>query len=231
MSPKILYDKLNQGINQYGFFYFISLSIQEKFYKYKFKKLGINYKQSYTSKEDLNKVSDNKDSKINQASAFLDIKKAFSFTGLCYTDINLLDIGCGNGKVLNLGMMLHFKKVTGIDLDETAIENATANCLQMHKKGYSTNYNISKKDASKYCIPEGVNVIYLFNPFGSSTMLFVVKNILAYFEKLGAGDLFVIYCIPVHQDLFLSNTQFTKIFERFTPDKTKSEMAIFKMSK
>jgi predicted RNA methylase len=221
--------KIKQGIKQHGFSHFVVLNVTEQYYKFKFKKLSVDYSEGIVSMDTLNSVSTNKDSKINQASPFYELKTAFAFTGIKYSDICLLDIGCGNGKVLNFGMMLHFKKVMGIDLDSSAIEKAIANCNQMKKNGYSSIFEVLLADATKFQIPDGINVIYLFNPFGARTMQFLVENIIQY-QKKNKKDLYVVYCVAVHKDLFKANYGFIKVFERLGGDKTKSEMAIFRVA-
>jgi len=223
-------NKINNGIKQHGLLYFIKLNLTEQIFKQKFKKLSVYYTVNNIAKEVINKDALNKDSKINQASPYYEIKKAFLFTGIKYQDINLLDIGCGSGKVLNFGMMLNFNEVIGIDLDELAIKDATINCQQMQKNGYSTPFSIFKSDATTFTIPPGINVIYLFNPFGKITMKYVVDNIIEYYER-EKKEMYIIYSIPIHQDLFIAHKEFIKVYERLNGSKTKYEMAIFKIGK
>lgn len=223
-----LFNKINQGISQHGFLYFLKIQTTEFYYKKSFRKLMVDYNVGEITAEILNKISTNKDSKLNRASPYYEIKKAFSFSGFNYSDISLLDIGCGFGKVLNLGMMLNFKEVIGIDLDNSAVEKAFTNCLQMQKAGYSCNYKITQADAASYLIPDGINLIYLFNPFGKKTMEDVVDNIIEYQHNY-KKELYVIYSIPVHEDIFIAHKQVTKIYERLNGSKAKSEMAIFRI--
>lgn len=223
-----MYKKLKNEINQHGFFYFGKLKIMEQFYKRKFKKLSVDYSECAITSETLNKKSLNPDSNINQASPYYELKKAFAYTGLNYADTCLLDIGCGFGRALNFGMMLNFKEVTGIDLNEFTVEKARANCHQMQKNGYTTNFNLFQKDASKYEIPKGTNLIYLFNPFGLKTMEDVVENILNY-NKDKDRELYIVYAVPVFQQVFTAYKQCIKIYERLDGSKTKSEMVIFKI--
>jgi SAM-dependent methyltransferase len=154
---------------------------------------------------------------------------AFNFPGLKHSEICLLDIGCGNGRALNFGMFLHFKEVTGIDLDHLAVEKAIANCRQMGIMGYSTIYNVFETDACKFEIPYGINLIYLFNPFGKKTMEYVVDNILKY-QQYYKKDIFIVYSKPVHKDLFSIHSRCIKLLERFIGSGTKTEMIIFKIT-
>ncbi len=223
-----MYKKFKEEIRQHGFYYFVKLKITEQFFKYKFKKLSVDYSVCAITSETLNKKSLNPDSNINQESPYYELKMAFAFTGLKYDEICLLDIGCGFGRALNYGMLLNFKEVTDIDLDEFTIEKARANCNQMQKNGSATIFNLFQKDASKYVIPKWTNLIYLFNPFGLKTMEDVVENILN-FNKDKNRDLYVVYAVPVFQQVFTAYKQCIKIYERLDGSKKKSEMVIFKI--
>ena len=68
--------------------------------------------------------------------------------------INLLDIGCGSGKILVAGMFLKFNKVTGIDLGDASLKRAKENCTKAETAS-STKYEIINYDAAEYPIPDG----------------------------------------------------------------------------
>ena len=220
--------KLNAEIAQHGLPHFLRSKFTEQYYKYKFKGLLLDYKASNTTIEVLNTRAENRDSKINQASSYYDLKKAFILSGIEHPNICLLDIGCGNGKVLSFGMYLNCMSVVGVDLDPSAISSASINCGKMKEKGSKTMYKLHEEDAGKFSIPNEINVIYLFNPFGKNTMQLVTDNIFAHHAK-NKKDLCVVYTVPVHQDLFITHEGCSKIYERLNGAKTKAEMAVFKI--
>lgn len=222
-----LYKRIYLSIQTQGFVYYLKLKSSELLYKHKLKQFNINYPEGNIPL-DAN-ISLNKDAKVNQASPYYEIKKAFSFINIKHKDIYLLDIGCGFGKVLNLGMMLHFKKVIGIDLDKSAVDTAIKNCEKVRMNGYLTDYNVSCADASIYLIPDGVNVIYLANPFGKSTMENVLDNIMQYFHQSNLPQLFIVYYKPLFADLILNYQQSSVIFESYSTNKILAELAIFKI--
>jgi SAM-dependent methyltransferase len=226
-----IYNKVKQGIKYHGYIYFLKLTITEQFYNLKFYTLSINYSEDNLCKEALNRLSINKDSKINQASPHYEIKKAFAFIGLDKSEIFLLDIGCGFGKVLNWGILLNCKEVIGIDLDEAAIEKAKKNCYKLQRRGYTTKYNIFNTDATKFPIPKDVNLIYIANSFGEKTMKQVLENILNHSKCNNNKEIFFVYYLPIQDDLLYSYKEITKIYEKFSGNKTRSEMAIYKISK
>lgn len=166
-----------------------------------------------------------KDVHANQPSSFYMLKKAFSHINIKPENISLLDIGCGSGRVLSYAMLLNFKKVFGIDLDESGIEKAVSNCTQMQKNGYTTIFNIQNADATRYDIPEGINVIYMFNPFGEQTMKTVLENIIAYCKHLDKS-VYLVYCNPVYINLFEEKKECEKLYECFFKNKNR-EMVIY----
>jgi len=221
--------QFRKEIQHQGAIHFIKTKITEQFYKQKFKKLAVDYGNNNSAFEKIKESSVNKDSKVNQASSYYDIKKAFAVTGMDYADIRMVDIGCGNGKVLNFGMYLNFKEVVGFDLDLSATQKALANCNKMKQNGSSTLFSVFQGDAASMQIPPNTNLIYLFNPFGNVTMAGVVENIIHYLRS-NKKELFIVYAVPVHQALFLAHKEFIKIYERMDGADKKAEMAIFKVA-
>ncbi len=215
-------------IKRFGFFNFCKYKITEYYYRYKFNSLGLRYPENNTSHLTANEHSTNNDCKKNQSSNYFAIKRAFNHIDLDFSEICLLDIGCGDGKVLNLAMQLRFKSVIGIELDETSVQQAIFNCKQMHAMGNKVPFSIYYADASKYTIPSGTNVIYMFNPFGEKTMKDVLKNIIHYqgFQK---NNLYIIYITAVHKNVFLNYSQCHKIYELISLSKSNTEITVFRI--
>ena len=221
--------QFKKEIRHQGTRHFLKSKITEQFYKRKFKKLAVDYGKNNSAFEKIKESSVNKDSKVNQASSYYDIKKAFAFMSMDYATIRMVDIGCGNGKVLNFGMYLNFKEVIGFDLDLSATEKAIANCNKMKQNGSFTLFSVFQGDAANMQIPANINLVYLFNPFGEVTMGHVVENIIHHVRS-NRKELFIVYAVPVHQALFLAHKEFIKIYERMDGGNKKAEMAIFKVN-
>jgi predicted RNA methylase len=221
------YKFLTEDIKKKG----VSRAFFENLYEFgnkkKFKKLGVVHPDSCENLDLTNSKSVNKDSHENQPSTFYSLNKAFKQLNLSNQEIGMLDIGCGTGRVLSFGMLLNFKEVAGVDLDAPALEKAVENCTRMQKMGYKTSFNIEHADATIYSIPAGINVIYLFNPFGEKTMEKVVDNINSHAAR-STSDIYVIYTNPKFQELFTRNKESKKIFESFFKNK-KPDLAIFRI--
>lgn len=68
-----------------------------------------------------------------------------------------------------------FHKVSGIDLDKEGLQNATVACNEISKRFNNSDFEIDNIDAATYDIPNSINVIFMFNPFGKKTMIEVIK--------------------------------------------------------
>lgn len=128
-------------------------------------------------------------------------------------------------------MSLNFKKTIGIDLDGSAIKIALSNCNKMKNNGYKTLFVVDQIDACNFKIPDGINFIFMSNPFGKKTMEIVLKNIIDYFHTSQLAEMFIVYSVPVHQVLFTKHKLITKIFEYYDGNKINSELAVFKVQK
>jgi len=221
---------LLREIRYRGFWKFLKFKYFEHSYRRKFRNMGVVHPDGNFDLEDTNARSVHNDAHPNHASSFYHLKKVFEKTGLPAGKIHLLDIGCGDGRVLNMAMMLQVNEVYGVELDNIAAENAQKNCETMSRNGYKVPWQVEKKDATVYKIPETVNLIYLFNPFGKKTMEAVVANIIEHAQQKKEA-LFVAYCIPSFPELFTAHACCENIYQTFNVQGDHSDMVIFKINK
>jgi predicted RNA methylase len=196
--------------------------------KRRLKKLGVIHPDLSVNVEATKARSLNKDAHENQPSSFYMLGKTFRRIKLNYQDCSMLDIGCGTGRVLTFGMLLGFKRVMGIDLDEEGIKQAITNCNMMEKNGHNTTFDVRVADACHLTIPGDVSLIYMFNPFGGKTMETVLENIIAH-VKSHKKELHVIYSNPTQKALFENRDEVTKINESFFKN-GKADVAIYKIN-
>lgn len=225
-------DKLHHlaaHVKNKGLTNFIATKTYDTFVKIRLRKAGINF--SHTKAQQVAATADsvNKDAHENQASSYYDIKKSFTFLPFGVGEINLLDIGCGSGRVLNYAMLCNVKAVTGIDLDEEALQLAAENCEAVKQNGSATAFTVEKADATLFNIPEQVNTIYMFNPFGSQTMHAVLQKLLDH-AAVTNRPLFLIYCMPAFKSIFENNTNCRKMYEELNKPGIVSELCIFEIA-
>jgi SAM-dependent methyltransferase len=227
MRTQIL-NRFKKEINYYGISYFINLKVTEIFYGFKTGNLELHCLDGYNKVEATNSLSVNGDSMKNESTAFYQIKKGLFVTGLAYSSISLLDIGCGYGKQLFFGMLNGFKKVAGIDLDESVVARAKSNCRRMYTKGNNTVFNVKHADACEFTLPQGVNVRFMANPFGRKTMEIVMEKIIRYRNNV-SGPLYIVYSVPVHQEVLERYAMCKKIYEKRSAGKVISLLTVFEI--
>lgn len=128
------------------------------------------------------------------------------------SEASLFDMGCGEGKAILIGMSngghfrtgdsgekdYRFKKGVGVDYYEDVLAVAQKN---VQSKELSVNgkreVRFEFADAAEYRGFNGLNVVYMYNPFNQEIMRKVEKNLRKY-----AGKSIVIYNKPLHHDLF-----------------------------
>jgi 16S rRNA G966 N2-methylase RsmD len=220
---------LSEHIRNTGFREFISTKLYDYFIRVKLMAAGVNFSKTTAQLTQATAISANNDAHENQASSFYILKKGLAALPLATSEISLLDIGCGSGRVMNYCMLRKVKAVAGIDLDDDALQIAAANCKLLFNKGFQSTYAVEKADATVYSIPASVNTVYMFNPFGRQTMQATVVNITGHSKKTNA-PVYVIYCMPAFKDIFENDPACTKIYEEFNKDKSRAELTVFKIA-
>lgn len=195
-------------------------ALQEIFFDYYYNKKFVKYNfhfsapnsslSSETAREEVAKRAKGMDPTVDSPTSYYFVFKFFRKLNLPKSKINLLDIGCGSGKILVTGMFLGFNKVTGIDLGEESLKRATENCKKAEIFSH-TKYQIVSCDAAEYPIPPDVNVIYMYNPFYAVTMQCVINNIITSFNS-DRRIIYIIYYGPLFARLFDAMPEFRRIY-------------------
>lgn len=220
---------LNHEIHIKGFWKGLANYGHEFIYKRQFRKMGIEFPDLSDNLELTKAISQFKDSAAGQCSSFYLLKKAFRHIPMLYSDISLLDYGCGCGKTLVMGMKLGFRNVYGVDLDKNAVILSGKNCSIMKAAGSQSDFSVIAQDATQFQVPQGVNLIYMFNPFGFRTMEKVIDNVEAY-AKNCRGPLYIIYMNQQHENLLRDKPGFKRIFHSSFRNGRNPEMSIFKVN-
>lgn len=223
------YKNISQHIAYKGLPVFIKSKAYDYYQKYRLKQLGIYHAPVTGDKSLTSSKAVNKDAEENMPSSFYEMAEGLGQTGLKNKDVSLIDIGCGEGRILNFGMLLNFKEVFGIELDETAYKKAIENCEKMKSKGYTTAFHIEHMDAALYDLPQNINVVYLFNPFREKTMESIVEKVVAQVNKFKT-PIYVIYCVPVWVKVFEQFPACKKIYENFNKAGTDRYIAVYKIT-
>ncbi len=136
-------------------------------------KFNIETKQSIGQE---NRATPLQDSLEYVGPRYTQLISVFSKSSIDYSNSVLLEIGCGKGRAIAVAATHEFKKIIGIDYDESLVALAEKNLNQMRFKK-TNNIVIQHQNATLCKIPNDINVIYLFNPFIGETLKEALENI------------------------------------------------------
>lgn len=127
--------------------------------------------------------------------------------GLEICNASFLDLGAGKGRVMLLAALYGFKKVIGVELDANLCLVARRN-LEINKGRIKyCNYDVCNEDAANYVFPENLNVVFMFNAFGTQLIRGVLKKLAARKNsktKISRHeDLYIIYLNPIYAKVFV----------------------------
>ena len=123
---------------------------------------------------------------------------------------NILDYGCGKGRVLAVAACYGFSKITGVEFAKELCEIARENIIPVQQKFPDKIFNVIHANAVDYKIEPDTNVFFFFNPFNEVVMLAVAKNILQSLKET-PREAYVVYLNPLHKEIFMS-AGFEQIF-------------------
>jgi SAM-dependent methyltransferase len=139
---------------------------------------------------------------IYQPSSSVLFSKAMGRLGIAPDGLHLLDVGCGKGRAMVLAAELGFATVTGIDIDPDLCRMAQENIDRVRDRFPATVFSVEVADAVRFGVPDGVDVAYLFNPFGKEMLAQWAAGI----SPARTRPLRIIYMHPVHLDVMLSGS-------------------------
>jgi SAM-dependent methyltransferase len=116
----------------------------------------------------------------------------FSRAIACVPRNTFIDLGCGKGRALILAHEAGFRDLIGIEISSGLAEAAARNLQKL-----KIDAQILQADAASFPLPDRPVVLFLYNPFGSSTMEAVIEKLLNHRRAVH-----VIYVNPKHGNLF-----------------------------
>lgn len=87
-----------------------------------------------------------------------------------------IDIGCGKGRTVVLAARAGFRRVFGVDLNESYVAAAAAN-LEIAAPGLQQRVELSAGDIRHWSLPPTDQVLFCFNPFGPDILRAVLERV------------------------------------------------------
>ena len=136
--------------------------------------------------------------------------------------ISFLDYGSGKGRALAAAASKPFQKVAGVEFADKLCSISRENIASMRNKK-SKLINIHHMDATKFDVPDDVNVVYFFNPFAGIVLENVINNIKSSLNRK-PRKLYIIFINDDQFMLIIKNQKWLKKYYQttFHPDYTSS---------
>jgi len=137
---------------------------------------------------------------------------------------SIIDLGCGLGSPMFYMMKFPFKKISGVEYSKELYEGCQRNLDKLNDQ----RLNVFFSDAGNFNSFNEYNYIFMYNPFGITTMRKVIEKIAqSYIENPRVITL--IYKNPVFDNAIIDAGVFQKVSEYKTEDDFK--LAVYKTNK
>lgn len=92
-----------------------------------------------------------------------------------YEDYSFVDIGCGKGRALLVAAEFPFRRLVGVEIASALCDVARANVAL--KQSWQERISIVNQDATRFVLPEGPLLLYLYHPFLAPILRRFLKNL------------------------------------------------------
>lgn len=116
------------------------------------------------------------------------------------TGFTFVDIGCGKGKALVMAQDAGFEAVVGVEISPALAQVAEVNLQRIQAAQASG--QVVCMDACDYEFIPGNKVVFLYNPFGSRSLAFVLYRLAAQVADHMGDEVYVVYLNPRHNEVF-----------------------------
>lgn len=141
----------------------------------------------------------------------VDFAEVLGGLGLTYEESTFIDLGCGKGRVLLMASALPWKRVVGVEFSPQLADVARDNARR-YTGPKVAEITVETNDATKYRLPDGPLVVFMYHPFDEKIMTAVEASITASLRERPRRTL-IVYFKPVHREVWDQASAFTKLRE------------------
>ena len=142
----------------------------------------------------------------------VDLGKVLEGSDVKYEETTFIDLGSGKGRVLLMASMLPFKRVVGVEFSPSLADISRDNIRRFTGPRVCKDVGVETMDATKYVLPDGPLVIFMYHPFDEKIMAQVEQNAARSLREKPRRIL-VLYWKPVHREIWDGSNAFKKRHE------------------
>lgn len=150
------------------------------------------------------------EAEIYQGAGYYLLETIFIQLRKLHAPYDIIDVGCGKGRVMVVAAHYGFNKITGIDFAQALCREAENNCSIITNRFPQTEWRVIHANAADFKFRKSDRVFFFFNPFKEPVMTQVIKNILQSLNEY-PRKIFVVYMNPQHKILF-TRAGFKEVF-------------------
>jgi SAM-dependent methyltransferase len=139
----------------------------------------------------------------------VDMGKVLEGTDVKFEETTFIDLGSGKGRVLLMASMLPFKRVVGVEFSPSLADISRDNIRRFTGPKACKDISVETNDATKFVLPDGPLVLFMYHPFDEKIMAEVERNVARSLQEKPRRIL-VIYWKPVHREVWDGSSSFTK---------------------
>lgn len=153
------------------------------------------------------------DKKWINASAYVptspvDFDEGLADSGLVFEETTFIDIGCGKGRALLMAAAFPFRRIVGVEFSPTLADIARDNARRFTGPRACKDIVVETMDATKYVLPEGPIVLFMYHPFDDKVMVPFEQSIARMVHAKPERRILVVYLKPKHREIWDRSSAF-----------------------
>jgi SAM-dependent methyltransferase len=139
----------------------------------------------------------------------VDFAEVLGPLGLTYEETTFIDLGSGKGRVLLMAAALPFRRIVGVEFSAKLADVARENVQRYTGPKKCSDLTVETMDATKYRLPDGPLVVFMYHPFDEKIMAAVAESVTASLRERPRRIL-IVYFKPVHREVWDGASAFEK---------------------
>lgn len=127
-----------------------------------------------------------------------------------FEQTTFIDLGSGKGRVLLMAAALPFRRIVGVEFSPSLADVSRDNIRRFTGPKACADISVETTDATKYALPDGPLVVFMYHPFDEKIMALVERNLSRSVRENPSRRVVVVYFKPVHREVWDRSSAFVK---------------------